>query len=360
MILQKEVAEGFGRAIGLATAVAQMDYADRIATINAVVSAPGPMSSLHGLLMVLAFAGEIMSAAYARQGFDEALASYLAQQWHSQNEWWVIERWIELIAFSDAPQSVIDCVDKLPGEFKHAHYFDRILSALGFIDPGQSIEILTALAARIVDITFTHSYIYACAQIGTVEAARHLVTVACTPPIGASNRHDTLGLSTVLSTLLSKYPGVRQELIARTVSDRGLAAYPVLARLLSSIIGPDDIPMLLRAWDARGGNDASQILERAVHDLTFKDRPIDGSNAFEREPSDLSSLRAALFQIYVDGGPQALFAARLLQVIDSQRDIYGRPPSEPRHPNLSLNVPWPREAASLSSLSGDEAAATPT
>jgi hypothetical protein len=40
-------------AIGLATAAAQMDYGDRIGTINAVVAASGPMSGRYGLLHVL-------------------------------------------------------------------------------------------------------------------------------------------------------------------------------------------------------------------------------------------------------------------------------------------------------------------
>ncbi len=348
----------FGRAIGLATAAAQMDYGDRFATINAVLSVPGPMLPRYGLLLVLPFAGEIISAAYVRQGYDEAVASFLAQKGHSQNEWWAIDRWIELMAFTDAPESIIDCVEKLPDQFKHVHYFDRILYALGYIDPTRSLKILTALAALLPDIAVAHNYINACAQIGSAEAARHLVTVACSPPADSSHHHN-FGLARVLAVLLAKHPDVRQELLAQAAAERGLAVSPVMALLLPSIIGPDDIPTLVHAWDAREDDHASQILEQAVRNLSHTDWSVGETGAFEREPSDLSALRAELFRIYVDQEPQAAFAAKLLRIVDSQRDAYGRPLSEPRHPNLSLNVPWPREGAGLPFLLGDGGAAGP-
>ena len=351
VLLQTGRADDFGRAIGLATAAAQMDYGDRVQTINAVLSAPGPMSPRYGLLLVLPFAGEILPAAYVRQGYDEAMSSFLGQKWHNQNEWWVIDRWIELMALSDTPEFIIDCVEKLPDQFKHAHYFDRILYALGYSDPARALNLLNALASLIPDIATAHNYIEACAQIGSMEATRHLLTVACNPPSGASHHHDWLGLSNVLSVLLGKHPSIRRELMARAADDRGFAAYPVIARLLPSIIGPEDVLTLLRAWNPQRPDHASQVLEHAVHNLAYEDRPIAGTGGvFEREPSDLSLLRAELFRIYADDEPQAAFAAGLLRIIDRQRDTYGRPLSEPRHPNLALGVPWPREAAGLAFL----------
>jgi hypothetical protein len=296
---------------------------------------------------MLPFAGEIVPAAYVRQGYDEALSSFNAQTWHSQNEWWAFDRWIELMAFSDAPDSIIECVAKLPDQFKHAQNFDRIVYALGYIDPDQSIKVLIALAAQIPDLANSHQYINACAQLGSPVAARHLLAMAYNPPTGASPRHDLPGLSNALSALLGKHSDIRHELLTRAVADRRLAASPVIAQVLPSIMRQEDILALFRAWDPRDGDHASRILEKAVHDLSFKDRPIEGSNAFEREPSDLSALRSELFRIYVEEPARAAFAAKLLRITDRQRDVYGRPLSEPRHPNLALGVPWPREAAGL-------------
>ena len=316
------------------------------------------MSPRYGLLLVLPFAGEIISAAYVRQGYDEAVASFLSQKWHSQNEWWAIDRWIELMAFTDAPKSIIDCVEKCRINSNTSTVSTGSCTRLVISIPPNRLRFLTALAGLLPDIAVAQNYINACAQIGSAEAARHLVTVACRPPADPSNHHN-FGLARVLAVLLAKYPDVRQELLARAVAERGLAVSPVMSPLLRSIIGPDDIPTLVHAWDARGGDPASQILEQAVHNLSHKDRSVGETGAFEREPLDLSALRAELFRIYVDQEPQAAFAAKLLRIIDSQRDAYGRPLSEPRHPNLALDVPWPREAAGLPFLLGDGEAAGP-
>ncbi len=43
------------------------------------------------------------------------------------------------------------------------------------------------------------------------------------------------------------------------------------------------------------------------------------------------------------------FAAKLLGVIDKQRDMYGRPPSKPRHPDVASGAAWPAAATTLDS-----------
>jgi hypothetical protein len=58
-------------------------------------------------------------------------------------------------------------------------------------------------------------------------------------------------------------------------------------------------------------------------------------------------LRAQLFWTYLGEGQHTRFAAKLLGLIDRQRDTYGRPPSEPRHPDVGSGAPWPAAAASV-------------
>jgi hypothetical protein len=180
-LLQTGQQYDLSRAVGMATAAAQMDYGNRGATLRAVLSAPAPIASRHGLLTVLIFAGEIIPVAFSQQGFDDALAKYVAQQWHGQNEWWVIEQWLELMAFSDSPEAIIPCVERLPNEFKRVHNFDRIVYALGHIDPVQSLKTLTGLAGQVTGLAETHDYISAIAKIGSADAARHLTSLAMQP-----------------------------------------------------------------------------------------------------------------------------------------------------------------------------------
>jgi hypothetical protein len=162
--------EDLHRAISLATAATQMDYGDRIATIGAVLSAPGPVTARYGRLHILVFAGETISATSVRQGLNEALQRIKEPQWRTQNSWWEIERWIELMAFSDAPESIIDCVAALPLDFKRTYNFHRVLFALGHADVQHSLKTLIALADHIPTLTTTRNYLHAIATIGSLEA----------------------------------------------------------------------------------------------------------------------------------------------------------------------------------------------
>ncbi len=329
--------EDFGRAIGIGTAAAQMDYGDRVGSIMAVLAAAGPMASRFGLLSVLVFAGELIPAGYVQHGFDEALAAYLAQKWHGQNEWWPIERWIELMVFTDEPQRIVDCRARLPKDLRAPYHFDRIAYALGHIEPAASLRTLIALAEHVPALADHHDYIEAFVSNGSAEAAHHLLSLVC-------NSKLAFDMSEALSTLLNKHTAIRHELARRIAAEPALAASPVIARILPALIDQQDFLDLYRAWDPRGGDAASHLLEQAIGNLAIKDRPIEGTSSFEREPSDLAVLRAELFGVYVKDPARAPFAAKLLQIIDRERDTYGRPPSEPRHPNLASGAPWPKVA----------------
>jgi hypothetical protein len=346
-LLRTAQPEDFGRAIGLATAAAQMDYGSCVGSITAVLDVPGPMAPRLGLLNVLVFAGEPISARYVQQGFDEALDAYVAQKWHGQNEWWVIERWIELMAFTDEPQRIVDCTARLPQELKAPFHFDRIAYALGHIEPEQSLGPLIALAEHVPTFCEHHNYVGAFVSNGSVAAARHLMSLACNPKPKSLRFHDELALGESLSVLIGKHPALRLEFVQRAASEPTLAASPVIARVLPTIIDQHAFLTLYRAWDPRGGEPAARLLEHAMHKLAVKDRPIDGTNSFEREPFDLTSLRADLFRVYAEDPARAPFAAKLLLIVDRERDTYGRPPSEPRHPNLTSGVAWPKAAEAV-------------
>jgi hypothetical protein len=333
-------ADNLQLAIGLATAATQMDYGSRIGTINAVVTAPGPMSGRHGLLQVLLFTGEAISAASVRQGLDEALAKVVGQQWRSQNEWWVIGRWFELLAFTDAPELMIDAAEALPSDLKQAHNFDRVVTALGHADPGAAFKTLLGLAEKIQGLEATHSYPGALVHIGSLEAAKHLMSLSFDPQSTHISGHGWFSFANALTAMLIKHPSVKREFLARVTEKRDSLA-PIHARVLSEIIDQKDVISLLQHCDPSGNDPISQALEHAVGELTMARHSIEGTNASEREPADLSWLRSELFRVYLKHEPIAGFAAKLLSIIDIQRDMYGRPPSEPRHPDVGSGAPWP-------------------
>ena len=54
-------------------------------------------------------------------------------------------------------------------------------------------------------------------------------------------------------------------------------------------------------------------------------------------------LRKGLFDMVVNGNPgEYRLAIECLIAIDEIRDDYGYVDAEPRHPNISMGVPWPQ------------------
>jgi nucleotide-binding universal stress UspA family protein len=336
--------DDLSRAFPMAIAVAKMDYGDRIGTINAILTSPGspvPMFGRHELLQVLLFAGEPISAAIIKQELDEALTKVMAQSWRSQNEWWTLGRWLELLAFTDEPESLIDQVEKLPGDLKLANNLDRVVQALGYAaDAGAAFKTLRALAEIIPGLDAVHSYAGALVRIGSLDAANHLVSLSFDPKRAASIGHGFFNESNLLATALREHPEAKRDFLARlTKTPKSIA--PIHGRVLAEVVDQQDLLSLLQFCDPNGSDLISQALEHAVRELAVVNRSIEGTNAYEREPSDLSWLRSNLFRVYLEQKPSARLAAKLLGVIDRQRDEYGRPPSEPRHPDIETGRPWP-------------------
>jgi hypothetical protein len=335
------------RATALATAVTQMDYGDGISRIDAVLSSPGPtsaanlMSGRYSLLYVLVFAGEVIPATLIRRGFNEALSEASKEPWRAQEGWWAVERWLELMVFSDTPEQIVECLAAVPPELKRGHHLDKILFALSHADPKEALNILIALGDQIPSLPLEHGYVSALAQMDTPDAGRHLLSIALNPQHASSTGREWLGTANALTGMLRRHPEVRREFM-NIVMRGGLSVSPLLMRVLPAILDQSEIPTLIRTYNAHGGDGMSQTIEHAVRELAVVDQPIEGmANAYEREPADLTSLRSELFKIHLEKGANSLFAARLLGIIDRQRDTYGRTHSEPRHPDIASGAPWP-------------------
>ncbi len=210
----------FQRAIALAMAVAEMDYGDRIETIYAVATAPGTLSNRYRLLSVLLFSGEAVPEAIVRRGTEEALANILSLHGWSQNDWWVIGRWFELLAFTEAPGAMIKLAARLPAAFRHPHYFERIVFALGYAGGEPAFETLLGLAEEIQGLEATHYYPGALAQIGSLEAANHLVSLSFDPRCISSSGHASFTFANSLAAVLKRHPLAKENFLAQVMENR--------------------------------------------------------------------------------------------------------------------------------------------
>ena len=74
--------------------------------------------------------------------------------------------WVELFAFSDRPEAVLDVLDRLPPQYPHPASLDRLLSALGKSAHDGALGVLRALRRRDQRIAERYDWLDAMIKLG--------------------------------------------------------------------------------------------------------------------------------------------------------------------------------------------------
>jgi hypothetical protein len=165
-------------------------------------------------------------------------------------------------------------------------------------------------------------------------------------PIDGKHWRDTHGIRSALEKLLV-LPASRARAFSMLET---LTEQPKLGVITSAIVetmDEGDAIKLLELSDTRQrkiiGNELAHRLENAA---VAKIPVANMANSYELESKPLPTLRKRAFELMRTDAPSAHHARLCLQAIDELRDQYGKPWSEPNHPDLETRLPWP-EAAKL-------------
>ena len=66
------------------------------------------------LLRILSLSGEQICAAQIVPGLEQAEQEYFEPKWRSDNDFWMLSDWLELLAASDNPNAVSKTLEQLP------------------------------------------------------------------------------------------------------------------------------------------------------------------------------------------------------------------------------------------------------
>jgi hypothetical protein len=180
---------------------------------------------------------------------------------------------------------------------------------------------------------------------GTESAARIILELICE---GAFDKKaggiDSWTLGRKVAGAMEAYAEFRAEvyqLYERLPTGPGRA---LLEHAISEAADANGVLLLVRSYAVQGkpfpGN-----LYSAIRHVAIGDRPsIDWVGASEVFSVPIPELRKRLFAITKDDTTEATLAAACLTAIDELRDEYGAAESEPRHPNIDSDRPWPMEA----------------
>ena len=319
-----------------------MPYGDGAATIRALLHLPQPAAAKRGLLKVLAEAGETVPGNLVFLGIHSSLEEAKTKPWMlSDHNGWEMNEWLELLPFSDRATETIDALELLPRR-REPWQMHSVLSALGRSPLAPADQILERLARNDARCLDEHDWFAALALRGSSYAARVLLELISEGTFrGRKENADPLFLARKLAVGMTEDETVRRGVYERYERDPSGTAGSVLEYAIAEAPDDDGILLLIRSYAAQGRRKLD-ALEHAIRHLAVGLRPSETFQGAEEQFSiDIAALRHRLFALFLRGDTDAQLAGDCLTLIDDLRDEHGSAESEPRHPDITADRPWP-------------------
>lgn len=328
-------------AIALGRVGLSMPHGDQTVAINALLALPQPLRGKRELLAALVLDGEVISAELPLQAIREWLADSQEKAWMRREGLWEVERWLQLLPFSDRPAAVIEGMDMVLGAAPYVEGVERVVSALGDAPGEESEGALQELMRRHPQLVFRQDWARAIIKRGTRSAAIMLMDFAASGGVGrGADAGDAYWMARELLGLIQRHPDLKAEVMHRyKAAGNGRA---VFGHILAELGDADAVLALVRAY-AAAGRGFDGLSQTAIREGALSKEPAaDWTGAYELRPVPLPELRKTLFAMTDDASPAtAALAEACLASIDELRDEYGASEFEPRHPDVETGRPWP-------------------
>lgn len=329
----------------LANAVADMEYGDRLPVILRVVELEGTHRSKRACLAKLAQKGERLDAGLIRAACEAALLEWQQEHWRLDENWWMVEEWLELLALSDEPAELLSIIEKLPPRQRPRPWsLERVLRALQHSPALGAGQVLLRLAELAPGLGGSPAWLEAVVAHDSEAIVEACLTTLWNPARAAKvNLHIPSGeaFAARLARIFSVAGAPRAELFAKLETQLPAPVQRIFATVFVEMADDDEVwlaaPLMLSNAQ-RPSHYIDEMIERRVTDRV----PVEGwAHAHEIVPSSAAPLRKRLLEMVLDDRLRDRAARGLLIRIDQLRDEYGRPDDEPRHPWLASGVPWP-------------------
>lgn len=253
--------------------------------------------------------------------------------------------WLVLLPFSDRPRSVLDALDLLEQKFREPWQLHPLLSALGYAPAEEAEDALRELAQRDPRFLSDYDWFAALETRRSESALRILLQFLFEGEFSdGKGGPDRWRISKTVEYAMHAFPSLREEIYRRFPEVKSDFAKAVLRSAISEGTDPEGLFVLIDDYCHIGkGFDGTP--EFAIRHIATEQRPAaTWSGAYEIISRAIPDVRKKLFDMARRETPCASLAARCLVAIDEIRDEYGPAESEPRHPNIEADQPWPFEA----------------
>lgn len=337
---------GHRHALKLSNVAFRLPYGNKTEILDKLLRLPRPLSEKQTLLTVLVRAGEIISASMVLDGIKNLLEEAKTKRWLLDDKHWVLGSWLELLPFSDHPNTVLDALGLLEPDLRPPWNLRGLLSALGYAPSPEAEHVLSTLPRIDARFLAEHEWFAALQSRDTVSAARILLDLLCEGVlVDEPGRTDTWTVIRMLAAFIQKYPEFRTEVYQRDESLPASRNKSILEGAIAEAADSDGVMILLHR------HASPDTIRSAVRNAAVGKRPsCIWAGTEELFSMPLPDLRKKLFALAYSATDESQIATSCLNTIDALRDEYGSVESEQRHPDIESGLPWPPEARLNASL----------
>ncbi len=220
--------------------------------------------------------------------------------------------------------------------------YSRCHEALGFL-----VEIAKVEEKRLDGIA--GDWIDALANLGTPEAMRTLLSFV-DPDIEQTSLTLTFDyshqerLASRIANIAGNDPSIRDRLLFLCTRELPAQMRLLLADCVTRMGTRDGMLAGLHLLKDGAAPSIPLALIKNLEAVFVERRPYESSeNTYTLEPQSANDIRSLLFEMLVSDEGRKYSAWSILTQIESWRVEYGRPSSEPRHPDIDSGIPWPPE-----------------
>lgn len=332
--------------------LAALDPQDSANLIMEIAALPARFDGWHrvALLEALVFAGITLPADTALAIVDPVIAQFRTYG-ISGNDGGLLAQMLSLLPFVDDPKRGIARVREIFSEFRLFWFGNRgLLMALAQCPDESGLTLLTEIAGGFNDGAFrqiAREWLEAVASC-PLPGAREIMLSFVDPDVRTTIGDRTLPdyavdfLAGCLSDLARTDPSVAERMIQLTAVPASKQQRMIIAEVIASLNSATALLAGLNLIDDDSTPAIPYEIYRAIEDVVLEKRPYGGnSQSYTLTPRWANDLKARLFEMARHDPQRAKSAYVLLAQIEEWRIKYGRPPSEPRHPDFDSGEMWP-------------------
>lgn len=337
-------ADSICRALALAGPALHMHYGDRISSLRALFAFGHDRYGLRDFARAFGERGELIPSATVREAIVAEAAALKVRDWVPDNEYFRLNDWLRLVAFTDDPARALPDLATLPKHYDREHSLSDLAFGLGFSPSPGAVDALRMLQVAYPGLIFRSRWAASLHEIGGDAAANLLLDAIASLPDDPKQWNDTYGIHHALAALL-KLPAPRARAFAMLERAGLRARQSLLVNALVEHMDEDDAMTLLDLADRSERQIIASVLIGRLENVAVSRAPIEGAdNMSELDAAPLSKFRRLAFAALDGKAPRSHWAAQCLQALDHLRDRYGKPWAEPNHPAVDTGKPWPRAA----------------